>query len=65
MIRWLRDLYYAKLRRLDLEILWPQCREHAANLEQARAAFARHASSDPAWLILGVDQIDAIIWRLQ
>lgn len=70
MIRALVGWWYARLRRLDLEILWPTCKREAeaahpeAPLEWAKAAFCAHATKDPAWLFLGweriVDEIDAL-----
>jgi hypothetical protein len=65
MIRWLLGLYYARLRRIDLEILWPSCRDQAWSIDHARAAFAVHAFRDPAWLFLGHDEIANTIDRLQ
>jgi hypothetical protein len=64
MIRWLLGLYYARLRRLDLELLWPEIRERAASITHARMAFAVHVSRDPAWLFLGADKVDQIVWGL-
>jgi hypothetical protein len=61
MIRWLFGLWYARLRRIDIELLWPTCRDKAQNLDHARAAFAVHAFHDRAWLVLGDDEILEII----
>ena len=44
-------------RSIDLEILWPVCKEQAVDLDHARAAFLCHAFHDPAWLRLGEDEI--------
>jgi hypothetical protein len=57
MIRWLLDKWYAHLRKIDLDILWPSCRDQAPNLDRAKAAFATHAFHDRAWLWLGEDEI--------
>jgi hypothetical protein len=63
-IHWLLGLWYHRLRRIDLEILWPECKAQADNLDLAKATFATHAFHDPAWLYLGEDQIYHIIDRL-
>ncbi len=61
MMKWLRGLWYARLRRIDLQILWPACKEQAARterqLDHAKAAFAHHAFHDKAWLFLGDAEI--------
>jgi len=44
-------------RRIDLQILWPACKENARDIDHARAAFAVHAFNDPAWASLGHDEI--------
>lgn len=56
-MRWLKNLWYARMRRIDLQILWPACKSKAKTLDDARAAFAVHAFHDPAWLSLGKDAI--------
>jgi hypothetical protein len=57
LIRW----WYRRLRRLDLQILWPSCKKQASDLDNAKAAFAVHAFHDRAWLILGEAGIYRII----
>jgi hypothetical protein len=57
MIRWLLRPWRAHLRRIDLRILWPECKAQAQAqgqagipaLDLARAAFAAHAFHDPVW----------------
>jgi hypothetical protein len=77
LIGWWR----AAQRRIDLTVLWPACKREAyARREQlpaskegqrlewldyARAAFAAHAYQDPAWLVLGHDNIAARIAGLK
>jgi hypothetical protein len=61
MISFFRDLWYARCRRLDLELLWPTCLANATSLTHAKAAFAFHAYHDKAWLSLGKDHIHAVI----
>lgn len=60
----LRAWWRARVRRLDLEILWPLCRAGARDIDYARAAFAIHAFNDPAWRELGEDELIAFIDRL-
>lgn len=56
--RWITGKYYARLRRLDIEILWPEMVKQAANEYYARSAMLQHAAHDPAWLFLGWDEIE-------
>ena len=48
-LAWLRQRWHARLRRIDVEILWPCIKRQTPNLPHARAAFALHVSRDPAW----------------
>ena len=64
MKHWLLALWYAHLRRIDLEILWPTCRNQATDLDHAKAAFALHAMNDHAWLFLGEEKIIEFIYQL-
>lgn len=50
MIRWLQRWWWARQRAIDMEILWPQCKRLAADLDHAKAAFAVHAFNDAAWV---------------
>ena len=52
---------HAPRRKIDLDILWPVCREQAPDLDHAKAAFAVHAFNDRAWTVLGDDEIERII----
>ena len=61
MIRWLVGLWYAHLRRIDLAVFWPTCKEQAQDLDHAKAAFAVHAFRDAPWLWLGEDEIVRLI----
>jgi hypothetical protein len=56
-MRWLMNLWRERQRSIDLQILWPVCKENARDLDHARAAFAYHAFHDSAWLCLGDDEI--------
>ena len=57
MIRWLTALWYARLRNIDMQVLWPSCLAQARDLDHAKAAFAVHAFNDPAWMFLGRDAV--------
>lgn len=65
MLSWLRNRWHARLRAIDLVVLWPSCKRHAHNLEHARAAFAVHARRDRAWLALGEEELARTINRLE
>ena len=65
MISFFKELWYQRCRRLDLELLWPECLAHATNLEYAKVAFAFHCFHDKAWLALGKDHISAVINSLE
>jgi hypothetical protein len=56
-MNWIRNLWYARLRRIDLQVLWPTCVQQAASLTDAKAAFAAHVFNDPAWQVLGLQEI--------
>ena len=62
---WLKSRWYRRLRRIDVEILWPQCVRLAEDPDSARAAFARHALHDKAWLFLGEQRVIEIIDKLE
>ena len=55
----------ARMRRIDLAILWPTCVEQAPDLDRAKAAFAVHAYNDPAWLALGEEELFRAIDQLR
>ena len=57
MFSWLLRRWHARQRAIDLQILWPSCKQVAHDLDHAKAAFAFHAFHDPAWLELGEDEI--------
>ena len=60
----IKDWWPARQRAIDLQILWPACKEGTSDLNYARAAFATHVFHDPAWLRLGEDKIIRIIGEL-
>jgi hypothetical protein len=61
MMNWWR----ARLRRIDLEILWPTCKREAPDLDHAKAIFAVHAFNDPAWVSLGQARLIEMIDELR
>jgi hypothetical protein len=66
MISWLLRWWRKRQRAIDLDILWPACREEAdGDLDVAKAAFAVHAFHDPAWLELGETEIVRRIGELK
>lgn len=46
----IRDWYWARQRRADLDILWPVCKKRAPSIDHAKAAFMTHASLCPCWI---------------
>lgn len=65
MIRWLRARWHARLRRIDLLVLWPALKELAPDLDQARLAFMIHAMQDASWSSLGESALIRIIGNLE
>jgi hypothetical protein len=57
MLKLLLNLWHARTRRLDVQLLWPSCKSQAPDIHHAKAAFACHAFNDPSWLALGHDEI--------
>jgi len=57
--------WYARCRRIDIEMLWPSCKRYGNDLDHAKAAFALHAFNDPAWLFLGESEVTRIIYELR
>lgn len=48
-MKWLIGLFHRINRNSDMRILWPVCKEHAENLDHAKAAFCFHVMNDSAW----------------
>ena len=65
MIRFFRGLWYARQRRIDLEILWPTCKANARDLEIAKVVFCIHVAQDPAWLDVDADHVVALLEALE
>jgi hypothetical protein len=64
MFRAIQRWWRARQRAIDLQILWPICKEKARSLDHARAAFAVHAFSDPAWVDEYGDNLVNVIGEL-
>lgn len=64
-LKTVRMRWYARCRRIDMEILWPTCLRLAGNLDKAKAAFLTHCFMDPAWQCLGEDAIYDFVERLE
>jgi hypothetical protein len=61
----IRRWWWRRQRAIDLQILWPICKEKARSLDHARAAFAVHAFTDPAWVGEYGERIVDVIGELQ
>ena len=64
-MKWIRNLWHTRTRRIDMEILWPCCVQYSTSMEQARAVFTAHAMNDKAWTALGPDATKEIIAGLR
>jgi hypothetical protein len=55
MLKWLinipRKWYRRRLRKLDMDFLWPVIKKQAPTLADARRAFYLHIMSDPVWYL--------------
>lgn len=69
LFRWLLSPWHYTQRSIDLQFLWPACKQAAKargrDLEDAKAAFAFHAFNDTPWLALGEDEIQRRIDALE
>ncbi len=50
MIAWLRKLWWAKQRAIDMQVLWPACKANASSLDASHQAFMVHAIVSPCWV---------------
>lgn len=65
VLKWIARMWRRRLRKIDLQTLWPACVQKASSITMARAAFATHAFHDEAWtsdyseeeLIAFIDQL--------
>jgi hypothetical protein len=65
LVALITNWWWARMRRIDLEILWPVCKREAVDVDHAKALFAVHAYTDRAWLCLGEDALIAAIDELR
>jgi len=63
-MKWLRNWWWARQRAIDLQILWPICKEKAVDLDHAKAAFMVHAINDPAWVHFYDEKLWSVVDRL-
>ena len=49
IFRWFAARRRKRLRRIDMDVLWPICLKGAKDLNHAKMALAVHAVNDPAW----------------
>lgn len=57
-------LISAHKRRVDLDILWPSCKQNASSVFAARLAFRAHCLQDPAWMAIPAREVDEIVRQL-
>ncbi|MDA8119177.1 MAG: hypothetical protein M0Z85_03815 [Gammaproteobacteria bacterium] len=50
LLKLIRSWWWSRQRSIDMDILWPACKQQARDIDHARAAFAVHAFQDPAWI---------------
>lgn len=65
MFAWFTRWWHARQRKIDREILWPVCKQHACGMEHARAAFMLHAANDEAYSDLTDDDLVRYIGDLK
>lgn len=66
MIRWLIERWWSIQRGIDMQVLWPECKRRAPDIDRARQAFAYHAAVDPAWIeYYGEDRLAEVIMKLE
>jgi hypothetical protein len=63
-MRWLLHWWWSRQRAIDLQILWPQCKKIAPDLDHAKAAFMVHAANDPAWARYYGEKLLSIVDKL-
>lgn len=60
-MNWIMQWWNKHCREIDFTILWPVCKEHARDLEEARMAFFVHTQMDSAWSDLEQAQVIDLI----
>jgi len=49
-MKFLRNIFQARQRKADLEILWPAIKDASPDLDTAKTAFFMHAVEEPCWM---------------
>jgi hypothetical protein len=49
MFKFIGVWWRERQRTVDLEVLWPICKEQAPDIKLARSAFFMHCTEDTAW----------------
>jgi hypothetical protein len=49
MLGFISKYWRATQRATDISTLWPACKKHAKDMDNAKSAFYMHASNDEAW----------------
>ena len=65
ILRMIQRWWWRRQRALDLEILWPICKERAPTIDAARALFMYHAFNDTAWIGEYKSELPRIIGELK
>ena len=52
IISFISQAYNAHRRQVDIDVLWPECKKSACDLNHARLAFRYHTLHDGAWTCL-------------
>lgn len=48
-MKWIAKWWRRRQRRIDMDILWPICKEQCPDLDYARATMMLHCLNDEAW----------------
>lgn len=64
LLRMIHHWHNAKLRHIDIQILWPEIKKQTSNIDEARNAFELHALDDPAWQDMSEAEIYRVIENL-
>ncbi len=64
MFKWIMEWWHKRQRRIDIDILWPICKNYASSIDKAREVFLFHTDLDPAWDDISLDERISIINKL-
>lgn len=65
MFKRLQKWWRKRQRNIDVEILWPSCKQIAPNISKARTAFFLHCINDDAWCDLSAEELVLFILELK